>query len=60
MPQEATMSMVRSEATFEPIEELRKLIASFDTPTIRSSMAKIANTTTITVKMGLIVKKMSV
>lgn len=39
MPMLATMKMVRNEATFDPIAELRKLTASLLTPTIKSTMA---------------------
>ena len=49
MPTEATVRMTRIEAALEPMAELRKLTASFVTPTKRPEMARIPRITTITV-----------
>jgi len=39
IPRLATISIVRNEATLDPMAELRKFTASLLTPTIRSMMA---------------------
>ena len=49
MPIEATVRMVRMEATLEPMAEFRKLTASFVTPTKRPDTASRPRMTTMTV-----------
>ena len=49
IPTDATERMVRIEAALEPIAELRKLTASFVTPTKRPMVAKIPISTIITI-----------
>ena len=48
-PKLATIIVVLKEMAFEPMAEFRKLTASLLTPTTKSSMAKIAKTTNITI-----------
>ncbi len=49
MPTEATSRMVRIEAALEPRAELRKLTASFVTPTKRPVIARTARMPIMTV-----------
>ena len=49
MPTEATSMMTFSEAALEPMAELRKLTASFVTPTKRPDTARMPRMTMITV-----------
>ena len=53
IPNAATINITLIDATFEPNDEFRKLMASFDTPTIRSRTASTAKMTMIIVKIGL-------
>ena len=55
MPAAATVRIIQRFATLEPSAEFKKLMASFDTPTIRSRTASMARIATITVKKGLII-----
>ena len=55
MPAAATVRIIQRLATLEPNAEFRKLIASFDTPTIKSIIASTARMITITVNKGLII-----
>ncbi len=49
MPTEATERIVRIEAAFDPMAELRKFTASLVTPTKRPETARMPRMTTITV-----------
>ena len=49
MPREATVRIVFIEAAFDPMAELRKLTASFVTPTKRPETARIPRMTMMTV-----------
>ena len=46
-PRAATANITLTGATLDPILEFRKLTASFETPTTRSSIAKPSSTITI-------------
>ena len=52
MPAAAIQRITRRGATFEPMAELRKLMASLATPTTMPRMAKTAMMTTIAMKRG--------
>jgi hypothetical protein len=49
MPTDATVRIIFIEAALEPIAELRKLTASFVTPTKRPETARIPRMPTMTV-----------
>ena len=53
MPTDATVRIIFIEAALEPIAELRKLTASFVTPTKRPETARIPRMPTITVYISL-------
>jgi len=56
IPAEATVRIIQSGATLAPILELRKLTASFDTPTTKSNTANPNNTKMIIRYMLLILE----
>ena len=56
IPAAATQRIVRRGATFEPMAELRKLMASLATPTTMPITARMARMMTMAVNKGDMVK----